>query len=140
MITNDRQYKITRSQAAKFREALEAAPSKGLHPVALKAMRDGAQSQLRELEAQIAEYETLREGEVSSFTVDSIEGIGVALIKARIARKLTHKALAERMKMAEQQVQRDEATFYEGASIRRLQQVANALNLKINEVVTLEKE
>ncbi|MFN2427914.1 MAG: helix-turn-helix domain-containing protein [Candidatus Binatia bacterium] len=140
MITNDRQYKITRLQAAKFREALAAAPSKGLHPAALKAMRDGAQSQLNELDEQIAEYETLRDGDVSSIAVDSIEGIGVALIKARIARKLTHKALAERMQLAEQQVQRDEATFYEGASIRRLQEVANALNLRINEVITLEKE
>ncbi len=65
----------------------------------------------------------------------------MALIKARIARKLTHKALAERMQLAEQQVQRDEATFYEGASIRRLQDVANALNLRISaEVITLEKE
>lgn len=140
MITNDRQYKITRLQAAKFREGLAAVPSKGLPRAALKAMREGAQSQLRELEEQIAEYETLRDGEVSSFAVDSIEGLGVALIKARIARKLTHKALAERMQMAEQQVQRDEATFYEGASIRRLQEVANALNLRIHEVVTLEKE
>jgi hypothetical protein len=45
MITNERQYLITQ---------------------ALKAMRDGAQSQLAELEEQIAEYDALRAGMIVS--------------------------------------------------------------------------
>lgn len=140
MITNERQYLITQAQAAKFREALVAAPAEGPHPKALKAMRDGAQSQLAELEEQLAEYEALRDGAVVSFEVDSIAGIGEALVKARIIRNLTHKALAERMDLAEQQIQRYEATRYAGVSIERLQAVADALNLRVNEVFTLEKE
>jgi DNA-binding Xre family transcriptional regulator len=140
MITNERQYLITQAQAAKFREALVAAPAEGLHPKALKGMRDGAQSQLAELEEQLAEYEALRDGAVVSFEVDSIAGIGEALVKARIIRNLTHKALAERMDLAEQQIQRYEATRYAGVSIERLQAVADALNLRVNEVFTLEKE
>ena len=140
MITNERQYLITQAQAAKFREALAAAPAEGLHPRALKAMRDGAQSQLAELEEQLAEYEALRTGTVVSFKVDSITGIGEALVKARIIRNLTHKALAERMDLAEQQIQRYEATRYAGVSIERLQAVANALKLRVNEIFTLEKE
>ena len=140
MITNERQYLITQAQAAKFREALAAEPAKGLHPKALKAMRDGARSQLAELEEQLAEYDALRTGKVVSFKMDSITGIGDALVKARIIRKLTHKALAERMDLAEQQIQRYEATRYAGVSIERLQAVADALNLRVNEVFTLEKE
>lgn len=57
MITNERQHLITQAQAAKFRDALAAAPGAGLHPKALKAMREGAQSQLAEIEEQLAEYE-----------------------------------------------------------------------------------
>ena len=140
MITNERQYLITQAQAAKFRDALVAAPTEGLHPKALKAMRDGAQSQLAELEEQLAEYEALRAGKIVSIEVDSITGIGEALVKARIIRKLTHKLLAERMDLAEQQIQRYEATRYAGVSIERLQAVADALNLRVNEVFTLEKE
>ena len=67
----------------------------------------------------MAEYEALRAGTVSSFEVDSITGIGDALVKARIIRKLTHKALAERMDLAEQQIQRYEATRYAGVNPRR---------------------
>jgi DNA-binding Xre family transcriptional regulator len=140
MITNERQYLITQAQAAKFREALAAAPAEGLHPKAQKAMLDGARSQLAELEEQLAEYDALRTGKVVSFKMDSITGIGDALVKARIIRKLTHKALAERMDLAEQQIQRYEATRYAGVSIERLQAVADALNLRVNEVFTLEKE
>ena len=140
MFTNEPQYLITQAQAAKFRDALAAEPAEGLHPKALKAMRDGARSQLAELEEQLAEYDALRTGKVVSFKMDSITGIGDALVKARIIRKLTHKALAERMDLAEQQIQRYEATRYAGVSIERLQAVADALNLRVNEVFTLEKE
>ncbi len=140
MITNERQYLITQAQAAKFREALAVTPAVGLHPKALKAMRDGARSQLAELEEQLAEYDALRTGKVVSFKMDSITGIGDALVKARIIRQLTHKALAERMDLAEQQIQRYEATRYAGVSIERLQAVADALNLRVDEVFTLEKE
>jgi DNA-binding Xre family transcriptional regulator len=140
MITNERQYLITQAQAAKFREALASTPPAGVPAKALKAMREGAQSQLAELEAQLAEYDALRAGAVVSFEVESIAGIGEALVKARIIRKLTHKALAERMDLAEQQIQRYEATRYAGVSIERLQAVADALNLRVNEVFTLEKE
>ena len=83
MITNERQYLITQTQAAKFRDALAAPAPAGLHPKALKAMHDGARSQLAELEAQLAEYEALSAGKVVSFKGDSITGIGEALIKAR---------------------------------------------------------
>ena len=140
MITNERQYQITQAQAAKFREALAAMPAEGLHPKALKAMRDGARSQLAELEEQLAEYENLRNGGVRSLNVDSITAIGDALVKARIIRRLTQKALADRLALAEQQIQRYEATRYAGVSIERLQAVADALKLRIREVITLEKE
>jgi hypothetical protein len=62
MINDERQYLITQAQAVKFREALAAAPAGNLSANSLKAMRDGAQSQLAELEAQLAEYEASRTG------------------------------------------------------------------------------
>jgi transcriptional regulator with XRE-family HTH domain len=70
----------------------------------------------------------------------SLVDIGTALVKLRIARRLTHKALAERMNLAEQQIQRYEATGYAGVSIERLQAVVDALKVRVNEVLTLEKE
>ena len=99
MITSESQYRITQAQAAKFRDALATAPAEGLHPKALKAMCEGAQSQLAELEEQLAEYDTLRAGKIVSIKADSIMGIGDALVKARIIRKLAHKAVADALNL-----------------------------------------
>ncbi len=139
MITNQRQYLIAHSQAERFRKALAAPDTTGLHPKAAKAMRAGLRSQLEDLEAEIAEYDALREGKITKLEAESIVGIGPALIKARIVRNLTQKELAERLQVAEQQVQRYESTQYQGVAAERLQQVADALRLGVREVFTLEK-
>jgi DNA-binding Xre family transcriptional regulator len=139
MITNQRQYLTTQAQAERFRQALAAPEATAMHPKATKAMRAGLRSQLDDLEAEIAEYDSLRHGKVTAFEAESIVGIGIALIKARIMRNLTQKELAERLTLAEQQVQRYEATQYRGVAAERLQQVADALKLRVHEVFTLEK-
>lgn len=139
MITNQRQYLNTQAQAERFRQALAAPDTEGLHPKAAKAMRNGLHSQLEDLETELAEYDALREGRVATLEAESIVGIGEALIKARIVRNLTQKELAERLSLAEQQVQRYEATQYRGVAAERLQQVADALKLRVHEVFTLEQ-
>ena len=63
------------------------------------------------------------------------------MIKARIVRNLTQKELAERLSLAEQQLLRYEATLYPGVAVERLQQVADALRLRVRgygEMFTLE--
>ena len=139
MITNQRQYLNSQAQAARFRQALAAPGAEGLHPKAAKAMREGLRSQLEDLEVELAEYDALREGRVVPLEAESIVGIGEALIKARIVRRLTQKELAERLSLAEQQVQRYESTQYRGVAVERLQQVADALKLRVREVFTLEQ-
>lgn len=66
MITDRRKYQITQAQAESFRQALAAPDAPGLHPKAAKAMRDGLKSQLDDLEAELAEYNALREGRANS--------------------------------------------------------------------------
>ena len=102
-------------------------------------MREGLRSQLDDLEAELTEYDALREQRTPTLEAESITGIGQALIKARIMRKLTQKELAERLSLAKQQVQRYEATQYSGVATERLQQVADALKLRVREVFTLEE-
>ena len=109
-----------------------------MHPRARKALRDAAQSQLDDLQAELAEYERLRNGKLTSITAESIVELAPALVKARIARNWTQKELADRLEVAEQQVQRYEATQYKGVSVERLQAVADALKLRVREVITFE--
>lgn len=139
MITNERQYRITTTKAERFEQALARAEGEGahLHPRLQQAMRESLESQLEELREQIAAYEALRGGEVAVLELDSLTDLPDALIRGRIASGLTQKALAVRLGLKEQQIQRYEATHYAGASLQRIQAVADALGVKIREHVTL---
>lgn len=142
MISNERQYAMTKAQIERFKQALAEArqPSdKPRHPRALKAMREGLQSQLEDLQKELAEYEKLRAGDVTTIVMDSILELAVGLVKARVVRNWTQKELAERLGLPEQQIQRYEATLYKGVAVERLQEVADALKVRVQEVITIER-
>jgi DNA-binding Xre family transcriptional regulator len=139
VITNERQYRITKAEAERFATALAQPEEKlaHLHPRIRQAMREGAESQLEELQADLAEYEALRDGRVSVIELDSLRELPSALIRARIAARLSQKALAERLGIKEQQIQRYEATQYAGATFERLQAVAEALDVRVDQRILL---
>lgn len=142
MIKNEREYRITKAQAAKFEQALSGSSAAGgedhrLHPLLRKAQRDSLQSQLDDLREEIAAYEALKSGRQSVISLDSLEELPRALIQARIATGLSQRELAARLGVKEQQVQRYESTEYAGASLARVTEVARALGLHVREDVFL---
>ena len=139
MITNERQYRITRRWLERFEQArsgIDADEGK-LHPRARQALHDQYDSQIEELRAQLAEYEALRRGEVGVLEINSLRELPEALIRARAAVGMSQEALAQRLGLKKQQLQRYEATRYAGVSLERLQAVADALGVTIREYVVL---
>lgn len=134
MITNERQYTQTRKKLGEL-EALIVATESG--EAGDDGFRDlqlsGLQSQADDLRDELAEYETLRDGGATVIEADSLAGIAGALIKARIARGWTQRQLAERLGVAEQQVQRYESSHYRTASLARLCDIADALGVTFTE-------
>lgn len=142
MITNERQYRITKAEAERFKATLDELVArgdqrKGVHPLLVKAEREALQSQLDDLLAELQEYETLRAGGVSVIKINSFDELADGLIKARIAAGLSHKALAERLGLKEQQVQRYEADRYASASLQRLQEIAKAIGVQIRKEIVM---
>lgn len=139
MITNERQYRITKSWLERFGQARAGVDEQGgsLHPRALQALRDQYDSQIYELRQELAEYEALRRGDVVVLELDSLDELPLALIRARTAAGLSQQALAERLGLKKQQIQRYEAARYASVSLQRLQAIADALGMKIRERVTL---
>jgi HTH-type transcriptional regulator / antitoxin HigA len=74
---------------------------------------------------------------VSTFEAASLAGLATLLIKARIARGWTQQRLADQLGVAEQQIQRYEATEYRTASLARICDVAAALSVEIVETARL---
>jgi DNA-binding transcriptional regulator YiaG len=140
VITNERQYRITKAQLKRFDDDLAAhdarTPSADVDPRLHQAMRDALVSEAEELRVQLEHYEQLRDGQITGRELESLRELPTALIEARIAANLTQRALADRLGVAEQQVQRWEATAYAGVGLDRLQDIADALGIHIREKVT----
>jgi DNA-binding XRE family transcriptional regulator len=140
VITNERQYRITKAQLKRFEDDLDLhatrSPGSDVDPRIHRAMGDALTSEAGELRAQLRRYEQLRDGHVTGRDLDSLRELPTALIEARIAAKLTQRALADRLDIAEQQVQRWEANEYAGVGLDRLQDIADALGIRIRETIT----
>jgi DNA-binding Xre family transcriptional regulator len=140
VITNERQYRITNSEARKFEQAIAVArgrqPSPDVDPRIHQAMIESLESELAILREDLDRYEALKAGKVKKRRVRSLRELPVLLIEGRIAAGLTQRQLADRLGLPEQQIQRYEATMYSGVSLDRLQEVADALGLEIEERVT----
>jgi transcriptional regulator with XRE-family HTH domain len=139
MITNERQYRATKAAARIFEEALEHEEEQGklISPRIRSAMHRGITSELAQLRAQLQDYEDFRAGKVRVLTIERLEDLPDVLIRARIASGLTQRELAEELDIKEQQVQRYEATRYKSASMRRLVEVAQALEIEVRLTATL---
>ena len=132
MIKNERQYRITKAQAARFMQTLEnlrqrSDSSTGVHPRIARAQEEAVKSQLEDLERELREYEELRAGGFRLDKLEVVEELAALMVMARIAQGLTQKELAERAGLKEQQIQRYEATDYASASLTRIKEVVSAL-------------
>lgn len=139
MIMNERQYKITKVKLSEFTEAVDSfdmdeATQRTGSPVLAKAELDAIRSEVDALSDQLKDYESLKSGAVSVFEAESLEALPILLIRARIARGLSQRQLAEALGLKEQQIQRYESDRYATASLRRLEEVAKALELGISEI------
>lgn len=139
MITNERQYRITSSQAEKFKDAIDsfdikAATERTKSKILAKAESDALCSEYENLLLQLREYETLKSGSVEILKASTLQELPIILIKARIAKGWSQRQLADAIGVKEQQIQRYEAEEYASANLRRLEDVANALSLNIREI------
>lgn len=142
MITNERQYRITKGQERSFREAIERFDAHGgeasdVHPRIRQAERQAMESQLGDLQAELAEYERLKAADLTMISTASFDELAEGLIKARIAAGLSQRALAQRLGVKQQQIQRYEAERYASASYQRLCQVSHALGVRIRNDIFL---
>ena len=140
MITNDVQYRTTKTLLARFQQAvvgleggLDTAGNKKLHQLQI----DAARAQTEDLAAEIDEYEQLLSGATTSFSADSLSDLPLMLVRARVARGWSQRQLGSALGIAEQQIQRYEANGYATASLSRLCEVADALGLHIRETAVL---
>lgn len=145
MITNDRQYKMTKQQINNFRMSIDSmsvitAEHVNTHPKIIEAAKSAVRSQLKELENEVQEYEALKAGKVLISHVQSLAELPLAMIKSRIANGLTQANLADKVGIKVQQIQRYEADRYESASLKTLMRIANALEIGLDGDIIIKSD
>ncbi|MFC1782422.1 helix-turn-helix domain-containing protein [Planctomycetota bacterium] len=145
MITNERQHRINIAQREKLKKVIDtfdikAATKQVKSKILAKAELEALQSEYENLSLQLDEYETLKSGAIEILKASTLEGLPSILIRARIAKGLSQRQLAEVIGWKEQQIQRYEAEEYASANLRTLTKVADALSLNISEVAGFRSE
>lgn len=135
MIYSDKQYAISEGELSKLRDALAATRSLNSDAATERGwLRDtqtnAIKSQIATLEAELSHYELLKAGEITFAKAHSLENLPSVLVQARIAAGMSQTDLAERLGLKAQQIQRYEASDYSGASLDRLIDVCDALNVR----------
>lgn len=130
MIKNDLQLKLSKSSLKKFQETLtnyDQTISDDDPLWVIEVHKTTIVGEIERLKNDIDEYERIKSGLEPPPSLDVITEIPYMLIKKRIALGWTHEDLARRLGVRAQQVQNDEATDYESASLSRLIRTAQVM-------------
>lgn len=145
MIKNEKEYAAAKARRSSFEHALAdfdvvSEIEAGVDPTIARAQRDSFAHHLDRIEAEIRRYETLQSGNSDALVLSAINDLGHCLIQARVVKGWTQKALAERVGLKEQQIQRYEKDLYKTANLKRLSLIAQGLSLKFEGSIEVESE
>ena len=133
MIYSDKQYRISRNVLDDLISALAVTETQASGEEWIKDMEvEGLKSQIAEIEADVSHYQQLKTGNICHMQSFSLSALPTMLIEARIATGMSQSDLARVLGIKPQQVQRYEATNYMSASLARLVDVAEILNINIS--------
>lgn len=130
-IRSDAERERALAQVAFFRAALDKVGGKKPSRRNAEFVRK-CESMLHDREAEIRDYESLRNGEVDLPKLNRLDGIGALIPRIRIARGVSQTELARRLGVSKQVISRYEEVGYESAGIARLQQILDALEVSVN--------
>ncbi len=140
MIKNEHQYQITKTWINKFQHSLASLENnqekQKNDPQGWEILRQSYQSQLTNLQEEIAEYEGLVNHNLNdslSFQLTKLTDIGKILIKLRIGLKMTPSTLAMLAGLNEQDLSSYEKQEYQNASFIDILTISDVLGIKIND-------
>ncbi len=135
MIRTEKQLTATKHKLAELEGSLARVNDGklGKTPLKEKLYRDGLVSLIEELQEEIAEYELLSSDVCTSMQFGDFElrDFPDMLIKARLVRNMSQTDLAKLIDVESSQIQRYEATGYDGVGFERLLEIQYALDFDV---------
>lgn len=141
MIYSDKQYRVSNGELTKLKNALSVAQMRETDQEWLKTAEiDALKSQIEEIEAELAHYDLLKTGQITFAKSFALESLPSILIQARIVSGMSQTDLAKALGLKPQQIQRDEASNYMGASLAKLIEISRLLGVHIEELFETDQE
>lgn len=141
MIYSDNQYRVSNGELTKLKNALSVAQMRETDQEWLKTAEiDALKSQIEEIEAELAHYDLLKTGQITFAKSFALESLPSILIQARIVSGMSQTDLAKALGLKPQQIQRDEASNYMGASLAKLIEISRLLGVHIEELFETDQE
>lgn len=134
MIRTESEYQRALKRLAEGKEQLDAQRAQlreaGLEGDELERAMHPLLSFRAQLKEEVEAYESMKRGDLG--TLASLESVGRWLIGARIARGWSQKELAQRLKISEAQVSRDERNEYHGITVDRAQRTLEVMGVSFS--------
>jgi HTH-type transcriptional regulator/antitoxin HigA len=134
MIKSDAQRERTVAQIEGFRRALDTV-DKEIPGKRSAAVRGSYEGMVRQLEDELREYDHLKSGELALPHIERLDQIAPFIARIRIAKGVSQTELARRLGVSKQVISRYEESDYQTVAIGRLQEILDAIGIKI--LVTL---
>lgn len=140
VILNERDARKARSALDRARQTLSSsavfeAARLGVSPTIVERHQKAISGLAEDLSVALASYENAKAGNYGSLVEKWHGEPGMTLVVARIARGLSQAALAERLGLREQQVQRYEADRYRSISLSNYRKIATTLGVEIRATI-----
>ena len=142
MIKDELEYQVSQEWVERFNKTIAAMErdeeAKRKDFLKWDASRSAIQCHLDQLHEEIAEYERLincNKKEPIEIVVENLNKLPDALVKARIAAKMSEKELAEMLGIDPDRIKEHEAKSYQSASFLELLEISFALGLEFKTAV-----
>lgn len=132
MITSQRQFLAAKDKVKTLKESLILKKKADLPKILIDA-HDGQVGELvSEIEAEISEYEALKEMSISDIPIHSIEDLMCAPIRYRIASNMSIEDFARKVEIHSRQIARYETEMYRNATTETLFKILRKLQLNLS--------
>jgi len=132
MIKNEKQYKISKKKLSEVLEKINKIKSNNKEESLKQQLVLASIEDFKDqLEKEIKEYETLKSGRSKILKERNIADLPSMIIEYKIANNLTHKELANRLGLKEQQLQRYESEGFRTVSFQNLIKFIKLMNLDL---------
>lgn len=132
MITSDKQYAASKKQLAMLQEALASDLKEDIPDVIKEAGKAQLEELIAEVQAEIVEYENLRNLNLKDLEIHSVQDLMVTPIRYRIASHMSVDAFSRKVGVSVRQIHRYEAANYSNANTSTLTKILEKLDVSLD--------